>query len=185
MKKSRWFYERPYTAHNEAIPEKEGMHYVIGVLKGLNYWRKYEMSLWKAWGVALIALLPILLLGYIEESTRSITGIVTVGVTITVIYLYLFCFTVLWFNAVLSTIDRLEGWLFATEKRKNIFIVLFLIGMIASITTFPSEILAGIKHIWSIPMYRYGFYVIFGFSGFNFILSFLLALLEWRRGKNK
>jgi hypothetical protein len=184
MKKSRWFYERPYTAHNEAIPEKEGMHYVIGVLKGLNYWRKYEMSLWKAWGVALISLLPMLLLGYIEELTWSAGGIVTITCEIIVV-INLLAFFVLWINAVFTTIDRLEGWLFATEKRKNIFIVLFLIGMIASITTFPSEILAGIKHIWSIPMYRYGFYVIFGFSGFNFILSFLLALLEWRRGKNK
>jgi hypothetical protein len=184
MKKSRWFYERPYIARGEAVPEKEGRRYAIGVLKGLNYWRKYEMSLWKAWGVALISLLPMLLLGYIEELTWSAGGIVTITCEIIVV-INLLAFFVLWINAVFTTIDRLEGWLFATEKRKNIFIVLFLIGMIAFIAIYPAEILTEVKHMWAIPIYRYSFYIVFGLVGFNIIISFILALLVRWRGKLK
>jgi hypothetical protein len=155
MKKLQWFYERPYIARGEAVPEKEGVHYAVGVIKGFNYYHRYEMSLWRAWGVALISLFPIVLLGYFAKKPMETISSIIVIIDFLV-------FGMLWLNAGFSTADRLASWLFATEKRGAIVALVALVVTLGSIgfsVTHPAEILTAFKDVW---VKGYSFYFFLG-----------------------
>jgi hypothetical protein len=144
MEKLRWFYERPYIARGEVVPEKEGIRYAMGVITGFNYYHRYEMSLWKAWGIALIAVLPMVLLGFFAKKPVETIASIIVIIDFPV-------FAMLWLNAGASTSDRLIRWLFATKNREAIVALVMLMVALVSIgftVTHPAKIRHNIQKSW-------------------------------------
>ncbi len=67
MNIARFFFERPYLARHESVPEKSGIAYYFHLFVGLKFWLRHEMPLLPAWGVAILSFALLLGSAFVER----------------------------------------------------------------------------------------------------------------------